>query len=65
MVIQVSPASVHVQESLCTLQFASRAQSIQLGQAKKNVVKNYEEEIARLIRYKEQVIQIFFLLLIF
>ena len=55
MIIQVSPASVHVSESLCTLQFASRAQSVQLGQAKKNVVRNYEDEIAKLIKFKEQV----------
>jgi len=34
----ISPAAVHVNESLCSLNFASRCRSVALGPAKKGVV---------------------------
>jgi len=54
LMIQVSPAGVHSSESLCTLNFASRAQSVQLGAAKKNILKsNASDEDAR--KWRDQV----------
>ena len=39
MIVQSSPLARDVAESLCSLQFASRARDVELGQAKKNVIK--------------------------
>jgi len=39
MIVQSSPLAKDVSESLCSLQFASRARAVELGQAKKNVVR--------------------------
>ena len=39
MIVQSSPLAKDVAESLCSLQFASRARAVELGQAKKNVTK--------------------------
>jgi hypothetical protein len=36
MIVQTSPCARDVGESLCSLQFASRARSVELGQAKKH-----------------------------
>eukprot|EP01091_Cochliopodium_minus_P018576 TRINITY_DN7568_c0_g1_i2.p1 TRINITY_DN7568_c0_g1~~TRINITY_DN7568_c0_g1_i2.p1 ORF type:complete len:450 (-),score=114.82 TRINITY_DN7568_c0_g1_i2:164-1513(-) len=38
MILQVNPDSEHMQESLCSLRFASRVKNVHLGVAKKNVV---------------------------
>mmetsp|Transcript_79902 Transcript_79902/g.129513 ORF Transcript_79902/g.129513 Transcript_79902/m.129513 type:complete len:788 (+) Transcript_79902:81-2444(+) len=39
MIVQSSPLAKDVAESLCSLQFASRARAVELGHAKKNVAK--------------------------
>jgi DNA repair exonuclease SbcCD ATPase subunit len=43
LMMQMSPSAVHSSESVCTLSFASRAQNVQLGSAKKNMFKFGEE----------------------
>ncbi len=40
MIVQCSPAQSNVTETLSTLTFASRARTVELGKAKKNVKQN-------------------------
>ena len=37
MFVNISPAHYNVGETVCSLNFASRCKSVELGQAKKNV----------------------------
>ena len=55
--VQISPSAAHAHETSCTLQFASRARSVQLGLARKNIVKGFynEEDLGKLHKLKEQV----------
>ena len=47
MFVQISPSSNNVTETLCSLNFATRARSVELGQAKKHSDSS-SSEIARL-----------------
>ncbi len=49
MFCQISPAEENFQESMCSLQFASRVNNVQLGEAKRSV------ESGELIRYKQMI----------
>ncbi len=45
MICQVSPAQTNVVETLSSLNFASRARNVELGQAKKTVLKEWAANI--------------------
>jgi hypothetical protein len=40
MFVNISPVSYNVEESGCSLNFASRVRTVELGKAEKNVVKS-------------------------
>eukprot|EP00736_Rhodelphis_marinus_P014317 Rmarinus@m.20946 len=55
MFLQIAPDHINVNESVCSLNFASRVRNVELGLAKKNVDSSSQEEVADLRRCVESL----------